>query len=100
LPSRSEGFSNAIVEAMASSLPVVATRVGGNEEAIVDGVSGYLVPAEDVDALATAIERLLCDPLEARRMGAAGREIVTQKFTADAMMKAITHRYGVLLAGG
>ena len=47
LPSRSEGFSNAIVEAMAASLPVVATNVGGNAEAVQDGVSGFIVPPED-----------------------------------------------------
>jgi len=100
LPSRSEGFSNAIIEAMASSLPVVATRVGGNGEAVADGVSGYLVPPEDVDALASAIERLLIDPLKAIKMGAAGRQLVVERFTADAMMKSITERYKLLLAAG
>lgn len=98
LPSRSEGFSNAIIEAMASSLPVVATRVGGNEEAVVDGVSGYLVPTEDVDALASAIERLLLDPLEGSRMGAVGRQLVMERFTADAMMKSIVARYAKVLS--
>jgi glycosyltransferase involved in cell wall biosynthesis len=98
LPSRSEGFSNAIIEAMASSLPVVATRVGGNGEAVVDGASGYLVPPEDVDALASAIERLLLDPLKASRMGAAGRQLVVERFTADAMMKSIVERYKLLLS--
>jgi glycosyltransferase involved in cell wall biosynthesis len=66
LPSRSEGFSNAIVEAMAASLPVVATDVGGNAEAVHDGVNGFIVPSEDPAALAAAIFRLLSDPSNAR----------------------------------
>ena len=70
LPSRSEGFSNAIIEAMAASLPVVATNVGGNAEAVEEGVSGFIVPSEDVAALSNAILRLLSDPSKAREMGA------------------------------
>src|SRR5271170_4279147 len=65
LPSRSEGFSNAIVEAMAAALPVVATSVGGNAEAVEDGVTGLLVPSEDPAALSAAITRLLSDPSQA-----------------------------------
>ncbi len=90
LPSRSEGFSNAIVEAMAASLPVVATNVGGNAEAVQDGVSGFIVPSEDPAALAAAIVRLLPDPERAKQMGAAGEKLATSKFTADAMMREIT----------
>ena len=73
LPSRSEGFSNAIVEAMAASLPVVATNVGGNAEAVEDGVTGLLVPAEDPAALSAAITHLLSDPSQAKAMGTAGK---------------------------
>jgi glycosyltransferase involved in cell wall biosynthesis len=93
LPSRSEGFSNAIIEAMAASLPVVATTVGGNAEAVVDGVSGYLVPPDDAGALALAIEKLLSNPSKAASMGASGRSLVIQKFTVDAMMKSMTDWY-------
>lgn len=99
LPSRSEGFSNAIIEAMASSLPVVATEVGGNAEAVKDGVTGFLVPPEDPDALATAILRLLSDPIQAKTMGAAGRNVVAERFTTEAMMNQIAGAYGKLLAG-
>ena len=73
LPSRSEGFSNAIVEAMVASLPVVATNVGGNAEAVKDNVSGFIVPTEDPAALSAAIPSLLADPNRAKAMGIAGK---------------------------
>jgi L-malate glycosyltransferase len=99
LPSRSEGFSNAIVEAMAASLPVVATDVGGNAEAVQDGVTGYIVPPEDPAALAAAIVRLLSDPSNAEEMGQAGKRRAAERFTTDAMMRQITGVYSRLLAG-
>jgi glycosyltransferase involved in cell wall biosynthesis len=98
LPSRSEGFSNAIVEAMAASLPVVATNVGGNAEAVQDGVSGFIVPSEDTGALAAAIVRLLSDPEKARVMGAAGKKLAAEKFTTDAMMRQVTQTYARVLS--
>jgi glycosyltransferase involved in cell wall biosynthesis len=98
LPSRSEGFSNAVIEAMAASLPVVATDVGGNAEAVIDGINGYIVKANDADALFEAIEKLLNDPELALAMGAAGRALAVEKFTIDAMMKAVTARYRSLLS--
>jgi glycosyltransferase involved in cell wall biosynthesis len=97
LPSRSEGFSNALVEAMAASLPIVATGVGGNAEAVEDGVNGLIVPSDDVDALADAMLRLISNPLEAKAMGAAGREIAANRFTIEAMMGQITSIYQKLL---
>lgn len=100
LPSRSEGFSNAIVEAMGASLPVVATDVGGNAEAVKDGVNGLIVPSEDPAALAEAIIRLLSDPSKARAMGAAGKKLASERFTTDAMMHQITLAYASLLAEG
>jgi glycosyltransferase involved in cell wall biosynthesis len=98
LPSRSEGFSNAIVEAMAAALPVVATNVGGNAEAVKDGVSGFVVPSDDPAALSAAITRLLSDPSLAKAMGEAGKDLVAQNFTAEAMMDRITATYRNLLA--
>ncbi|MGD0482249.1 MAG: glycosyltransferase family 4 protein [Terracidiphilus sp.] len=100
LPSRSEGFSSAIIEAMASSLPVVATDVGGNAEAVNDGVTGFVVPPEDPGALSAAILRLLSDPFEAKAMGAAGRNLVAEKFTTEAMMIQIAGAYRNLLSAG
>ncbi|HEV2620229.1 MAG TPA: glycosyltransferase family 4 protein [Acidobacteriaceae bacterium] len=97
LPSRSEGFSNAIIEAMAASLAVVATDVGGNSEAVEDGVTGLLVPTEDPSALASAISRLILNPAELCAMGAAARAAVEEKFTTEVMMRRITDTYAQLL---
>ncbi|MGD0646655.1 MAG: glycosyltransferase [Acidobacteriaceae bacterium] len=99
LPSRSEGFSNALVEAMAASLPVVATNVGGNAEAVQDGTTGFIVPSEDPTALTNAIVTLLSDPALTTAMGAAGRDLATDKFTTETMMKRIASAYGTLLSG-
>jgi L-malate glycosyltransferase len=98
LPSRSEGFSNAIVEAMAASLPVVATDVGGNAEAVRDGLTGYIVPPEAPAALASAIKRLLNDPEKAAEMGNAGRSLAAQEFTLEVMMNRTAAVYRQLLA--
>jgi glycosyltransferase involved in cell wall biosynthesis len=97
LPSRSEGFSNAIIEAMAAALPVVATNVGGNAEAVKEGINGFIVPSEDPAGLAAAILRLLSNPSEARAMGLAGKRLATENFTVEAMMTRITATYRNLL---
>jgi glycosyltransferase involved in cell wall biosynthesis len=84
---------------MAASLPVVATNVGGNAEAVLDGVTGFIVPPQDSDVLATAIGRLLSDPARARQMGEAGKILAAEKFTTEAMMSQITSVYADLLRG-
>jgi L-malate glycosyltransferase len=93
LSSRSEGFSNALLEAMACSLPCVATRVGGNAEALEDGHSGFLVDSEDSDALADRIRILLRHPERAKEMGSKGRRIVEAKFSMPAMMARLVQIY-------
>jgi len=100
LPSRSEGFSNAIIEAMAASLPVVATNVGGNAEAVEDTTSGLIVPPEDVHALSEAMTRLLERPAEAVEMGRAGLRIIRERFTEEAMMRRIVEVYRDLIGKG
>ena len=97
LPSRSEGFSNAIVEAMAASLPTVVTDVGGNAEAVHNAMSGFVVPPDNPQALAAAILQLLQNPVMARKMGEAGRNLVAQKFTNETMMRGFTNVYRKLL---
>ncbi len=97
LPSRSEGFSNAIIEAMAASLPVVATDVGGNPEAVQSGVTGFIVPPENPEALANAIGSLLADLELTRRMGREGKQAVEDRFTTAAMMRKVTAAYRLLL---
>ena len=96
--SRSEGFSNAILEAMAVSLPCVVTRVGGNAEAVEDGRSGFLVESEDSATAAERILTLLRDPERARRMGKAGHETIASKFTAETMAGRWTTLYDELVA--
>ena len=75
LPSRAEGTSNTILEAMATGLPVIATRVGGNAELIESGMTGTLVPAGSPDALARAIVDYAADRATARRHAKAARRV-------------------------
>lgn len=99
LASRSEGFSNALVEAMACGLPCVATRVGGNSEALEDGRTGYLVDSEAPEAIADRILALLRQPELAKEMGRQGRRIVEDNFTVQAMIARLTGVYdGVVRA--
>lgn len=98
LPSRSEGFSNAILEAMASSLPVIATSVGGNPEAVTNGVTGITVPPEDPVALAEAITELLADPERARTMGQAGRGLAVREFSIESAVGRVAEVYRNLLS--
>jgi len=83
LPSFSEGLGRVVLEAMASSRPVVATRVGGIPELIVDGMTGFLVPPGGVDALADRVLELLKDPVRADAMGARGRERSRSLFSTE-----------------
>lgn len=92
LPSRAEGISNTILEAMASGLPVIATDVGGNPELIVPGQTGALVPAADSAALADAIARYATDPALRAEQGRAGRQRVEAGFSLNGMV----HKYASL----
>jgi glycosyltransferase involved in cell wall biosynthesis len=83
LPSLSEGLSSAILEAMASSLPIVATQVGGIPELVTDGENGLLVAPRDPAALALAIQRLADNPEESIQMGLRGRERIEEQFTLE-----------------
>jgi len=87
LPSLAEGISNTVLEAMASGLPVVATRVGGNPELIDDEATGRLVPSGNDDALTAAILRYFDDPAGARRIGGAARSAVVRRFSLDRMVQ-------------
>lgn len=98
LSSVTEGLAMTLLEAMAAGLPVVATRVGGNAEAVEDGVTGRLVPASNPHALADAIVLMLNQPAEARAMGEAGRERVRQHFSLEAMLRKYQVVYEVALS--
>ena len=72
-PSRHEGMPNAVLEAMASGLPVLASRIAGSEELVLDGETGLLFPSEDVNALRALLRKLLTDASLRQSMGAASR---------------------------
>jgi glycosyltransferase involved in cell wall biosynthesis len=93
-----EGMSNALLEAMAAGLPIVATAVGGTPDVVVDGVTGLLVPPRDSSALAKAIATLVRDPDLRRRMGQAGRERVLQHFSVERMVERTQNLYEQLLS--
>jgi glycosyltransferase involved in cell wall biosynthesis len=86
LPSRAEGISNTILEAMASGLPVVATRVGGNAELVSEGRTGHLVPPGDPAALATALAELMTEPRRSMTMGQQARDVAERQFSLQAMV--------------
>ena len=86
LCSETEGLSNAVLEYMACSLPVVATRVGGNPDLVEDGENGFLVDVGDVDALTDRIGRLAADRDLAARLGAASRRRYEESYTLDALV--------------
>jgi glycosyltransferase involved in cell wall biosynthesis len=81
-----EGVSLTILEAMAAAIPVVATRVGGTPEVVLDRETGLLVPARAPQALASAVETLACAPALRRSMGGAGRFRVKRHFSVEAMV--------------
>jgi glycosyltransferase involved in cell wall biosynthesis len=99
LPSLSnEGFPNAVMEAMAAGLPVVATDTGGTRELVQDGFTGYLIPPGDWTALSDRIG-ILCESAEARqKMGEAGRQRVVKGFTVERMARRFEALYSSLLA--
>ncbi|MEJ7617094.1 MAG: glycosyltransferase [Pyrinomonadaceae bacterium] len=97
LCSRSEGFSNSILEYMAAARPVVATEVGGAREAITEGLNGYLVRSGDDENLAARISSLLRDPDKARLMGENGSRLVDEKFSCEVQLKRVSSLYDRLL---
>ena len=80
-PSRHEGMPNAILEAMASGLPVVASRIAGNEELVVPGETGLLVPAGSISELSSSLRQLIEDEKSRKKMGAAGRNRVEASYS-------------------
>ncbi len=93
LPSLAEGISNTILESMASGLPVVATRVGGNAELVDEGRTGELVASQDVDALAHALLALAENPQRTTAMGREARVQAERRFSLDAMVASYAALY-------
>jgi glycosyltransferase involved in cell wall biosynthesis len=98
LSSRTEGFSLATVQAMATGIPVVATRSGGPEEILEDGITGLLVPTDDPAALAAAMRRLRDQPDLRDRLARAGPQSVRARFNRTSMIEAYQRLYDALLS--
>jgi len=97
LPSLEEGMSNALLEAMAKNIPVIATAVGGNIEVVEHEKSGLLVPPRDPAALAEAITRIIREPSLAGSMARAGSERVKDRFTIENTIRSIEELYEELM---
>jgi glycosyltransferase involved in cell wall biosynthesis len=94
LTSFAEGFSNSIIEYMAAGKPVVATKVGGAAEAVVEGETGYLVASDDDEAMAERLIELLGDEEKALAMGVRGKTIAEEKFSSQVQLFKVLDLYG------
>ena len=93
LPSLSEGLSMALLEAMAAGKPVVATKVGGNSELVIDGITGLLIDSESPEAISDKVIEVLRDKMQAAGMGDHGRRRVQEKFSFRAMVDSYQNFY-------
>jgi len=98
LPSRVEGLSNALLEALAAGLPAVVSDIPGNRTVVADGRTGLVVPVDDAEALASALERLLTDHRLRTRLATAGRRAVEQGYGFDTVAAQYIDLYASLLA--
>lgn len=93
LPSLSEGAANVVMEASASGLPVIATEVGEVPQIVANGETGILIKPKDVDGLVSAIEKLIAEPLLAKKMGEAGRKRIEQKYSWEVICDKLEKAY-------
>lgn len=97
LTSSIEGFPNAIMEAMYAQLPVVATEVGGIPDLVTHGTHGFLHQVGDVGGMAHSLLRVLCNPVQAKKMGQLGADRVRNEFSATRLGKRVKTIYSMLL---
>jgi glycosyltransferase involved in cell wall biosynthesis len=100
LTSSTEGLSITLLESMKAGLPVVATRVGGNPEVVIEGATGFLVDLDDVSAFVERVVVLVRDPDRRRTMGIAGRQRVTTHFAMEAVAQRYLDVYADVLDDG
>jgi len=98
LPSEAESFGMAALEAMASEVPVIATRAGGLPEVVIEGESGYLLPVGDVDGMAERAIEILSDPALQRRLGQAGRQLADEQFNVSRVVPIYRQFYERIIA--
>lgn len=98
-PSRFEGMPNVVLEAMASGLPIIGTRIAGTEELVEEGVNGVLLPVDDLDACAGACLRFVANLEERLRMGEASRRLVLEKWTWAQRARELAAIAGDILRG-
>lgn len=99
IPAANEGFSNAVLEKMATGLPLVVSDIGGNAEAVIDGRNGFVIPPNDVTALADALVALYAEPSRRREMGHESRRLVEERFSLEQMWHSHTDLYRSLSDG-
>jgi len=97
LASLHEGLPNAVMEAMAAGVPVVATAVGGTKELITDGKTGYLVPPADAEALGERIAFVLANESDRMRVAASGRQFINAEFGIERMVRSVEELYDELM---
>lgn len=97
LPTLNEGFSRVIIEAMACAKPVIATSVGGNSEAVIDGVSGFIIPVNSSEVLAQRVIELIDNKDKMMQMGQKGRERVVNNFSSAHYVANIERIYNEIL---
>ncbi len=97
LPSYREGFGMVVIEAAASGVPAVASRIYGLTDAVVDGVTGLLHPPADPGAIAAVLERLILDPEARQKMGFAARQRAVESFSNHELSTGLMAFYGTIL---
>ncbi len=97
LPSRTDSFGIVLLEAWSHGVPVIAARAGGIPGVVDDGANGLLVPFADVDGLALAVERLICDPPFAERLGQQGQKKAAAIYSWDVVAERVLAQYRAVL---